>query len=151
MKRAALLVALGTLLFISNFASGQIYQHADSVFQLAKKSNRPILLFFSGSDWCPHCQRFENNILKDPAFMTYSREHLLVLQADFPQRKKQPAELEDQNEQLAEKYNPRGLFPTIVLLDKTGAHSAPFDYKNQDFQAFKSWVSAQKEILDKHE
>lgn len=79
-------------------------------------SGRPLLLVFSGSDWCQPCIRFEKQVLNDSAFQQFANTRLDVVKADFPQRKKLSAEQALENERLAEQYNPEGRFPHIVLL-----------------------------------
>jgi len=104
-------------LFFAGGLCAQVFQSADSARNLAELERKPILLYFSGSDWCPNCLRFEKTILHDTLFQNYMKDHLVLLQADFPQRKKQPKELVRQNEELAGRYNPRGVFPAFVLFN----------------------------------
>lgn len=79
-----------------------------------------MLLVFSGSDWCLPCIRFEKKVLSDSVFRAYAAKHLTVQKADFPQRKKLSAAEQGKNEQLAERYNPDGKFPHLVLLHTDG-------------------------------
>lgn len=92
----------------------------------------PVLLVFSGSDWCQPCIRFEKEVLSDSVFLSYAAEHLEIVKADFPQRKKLTPEQRRTNEQLAEQYNPEGKFPRLVLLrpDRTIAAILPSDAQN---------------------
>ena len=55
-----------------------------------------------------------------------------MLQADFPRKKKNalPDELQQKNNQLAEKYNKQGYFPFVVVLDKEGAILGEAGYEN---------------------
>lgn len=78
--------------------------------------SRPVVLVFSGSDWCQPCIRFEKQVLQDSVFLNYAAAHLTVVKADFPQRKKLPPDQRLENERLAVQYNPDGKFPHIVLL-----------------------------------
>lgn len=95
-------------------------------FEKAKKTaaekHQLILLNFSGSDWCIPCIRMRKEIFDSPAFMAMADTALVLVNADFPRKKKnQPSpEQKKQNEALAEKYNPEGKFPYTVLLDATG-------------------------------
>ena len=96
----------------------------------------PVLLVFSGSDWCANCIRFNNEVLTNDAFLDYSGERLLVYKADFPQRKKLTKETEALNEQLAEKFNPEGQFPRILLLDPGMRLMSPIPYSRQSSDEF---------------
>src|SRR5690606_4970412 len=78
--------------------------------------DRPILLIFSGSDWCAPCIRFDREVLSDTTVRRFVGEHLIMIRADFPQRKSLPDDLVERNERLAEHYNPAGEFPRVLLL-----------------------------------
>ena len=78
------------------------------------------LLVFSGSDWCLPCIRFEREILQATKFKAFSNEYLVVEKADFPQHKKLSEEQVRHNEILAEKYNPQGYFPHVLILNDEG-------------------------------
>ena len=87
---------------------------------LANDKTKPTLLIFSGSDWCIPCINFEKNVLSQEAFIAYREANLEVIKADFPQHKKLDKELVTKNEELADRYNPNGVFPLAVLLDENG-------------------------------
>ncbi len=124
----------GLLIGASSFS--QIPDNEQEAFHQAKTLNRPVLLIFSGSDWCIPCIRFRKEILADSSFITFSEENLVILNADFPQKKKLPAETILQNEKLAEKYNPEGLFPHLVLLSPAGDIIAVLWYNQQSPEEF---------------
>ncbi len=98
----------------------------------AKTTNRNILLVFSGSDWCVPCMKLEKNIWESNEFKTFSKDHFVLLKAEFVKQKKNKLSEEQQsyNEKLAEKYNPQGYFPLVVLLDKEGKVIGNTGYKN---------------------
>ena len=87
---------------------------------VTKKQN--ILLNFSGSDWCGYCQEMHKKIIGTDAFINYAIDNLVLVNADFPNRKKNklPTALALQNKRLAAKYNPNGVFPLTVLLNADG-------------------------------
>lgn len=93
----------------------------DQKLQQAQRENKNVLLYFSGSDWCGACLKLKNNVLETPEFTQFCNENLIWVTLDFPQRSSatDPYTLEDK-EALAEKYNPKGAFPLLVLLDKQG-------------------------------
>ena len=88
----------------------------------AQASDKHILLSFSGSDWCANCMRLEKTLFESTLFQQYALEHFVLLNADFPARKKNRlSEAQTQhNEQLAEKYNRAGLFPMVLILNAEG-------------------------------
>ncbi|MCF0059482.1 thioredoxin family protein [Dyadobacter sp. CY356] len=101
-------------------------------------SEKTKFIVFSGSDWCKGCIQFKKKVLSDPAFETFAKENLDIVVADFPQRTKLPKDVVEQNEALAEKYNPKGVFPNLVLISSDGSQSEIIEYANQTPQEFVS-------------
>jgi thioredoxin-related protein len=95
------------------------FQTAKSI---AKKENKAIVLVFQGSDWCAPCMKLEREIWSTETFKKYAKDHFVMLQADFPRRKKNalPNEQQEKNNMLFEKYNKNGYFPFVVILDANG-------------------------------
>ncbi|WP_078063383.1 thioredoxin family protein [Bacteroides ihuae] len=118
MKRMAIMLGL---IVVAICAQAQV-SSLDEAQTLAKKDGKLILLKFSGSDWCAPCIQLQKVIIDDPAFTSFANQKLLLLLADFPRQKKNklPKEQQEKNDQLAEKYNPEGEFPYMVLLDADG-------------------------------
>lgn len=109
----------------------------------ADSTVRPVLLIFSGSDWCQPCIRFEKQVLTDSAFQNFATTQMTVLKADFPQRKKLPDAQRRENERLAERYNPEGKFPYIVLLRPDGTVQAVLSADAENGAAFISQIKNQ--------
>lgn len=113
---------LGIVFFVT-FGSLQAQEWQtsfDEAIALANVENKPIVLVFSGSDWCAPCIRLKKQILESEEFKTYASEHYVMYNADFPRKKKNelPPALSEVNSDLAEKYNPKGHFPLVIVLDK---------------------------------
>lgn len=90
--------------------------------KLAKDKNELILLNFSGSDWCVPCIGLHKEYLETELFTEFSSKNLILVNADFPRRKKNltPTEQTKRNEALAEIYNPNGIFPLTLLITADG-------------------------------
>ena len=73
---------------------------------------------FTGSDWCGWCILLDREVFSKPEFKEYANKNLILVEVDFP-RKRDTAEPEKQNEQLAREYQVEG-FPTIVVLNGDG-------------------------------
>ncbi|MGH1336131.1 MAG: FAD:protein FMN transferase [Aureispira sp.] len=114
----------------------QILTSEKEAIDRSKKEQKAILLIFSGSDWCQPCIRFDKQILQDKDFIAFAKTELIVLQCDFPQRGSLSANLLAQNENLAERFNPEGAFPKLLLLDADWTVLAPLSYQNQGTKAF---------------
>lgn len=90
--------------------------------KMAKEKHELILLNFSGSDWCGPCIMLRKNYLENDAFTKMANGHLILVNADFPRRKKNLGSTEQiqRNEALAEQYNKNGVFPLTLLLNADG-------------------------------
>ena len=99
--------------------------------EIAVRQNRPIILVFQGSDWCAPCIKLDREIWSTEAFKSYAAEHYVMLQADFPRRKKNalPEAQTKANAYLAETYNKVGVFPFVVVLDSKGKVLGETSYK----------------------
>ncbi|NGX43606.1 MAG: Disulfide bond reductase DsbH [Chlamydiae bacterium] len=88
----------------------------EKALQLAKSSNKPILLFFTGTDWCGWCNKLEKEVLDTPEFIAEVADKLIFVKLDFPMHTTLDPLTKKQNEQLQEKYSVRS-FPSLVVLD----------------------------------
>ena len=114
-------VALGALVFPSGAlnAAEESAEPLTSIVERAEKEKRPILLEFTGSDWCPPCMMMAKTVFDTPEFKKYADENLIFVKLDFPRSKTQAADVKERNEKLAEKFNIEG-FPTVVILNDKG-------------------------------
>jgi thioredoxin-related protein len=105
---------------------------------LAQETGKSILLVFSGSDWCRPCMQLEQEVLQSESFATFAGQHLILLRADFPRARKRqlPPRQQAHNAELAERYNPKGAFPLIVLLDPMGRPLDQIGYQSGGPQAY---------------
>ena len=88
----------------------------------AKEKHELILLNFSGSDWCGPCIVLRKDYLESDAFTKMANDNLVLVNADFPRKKKNipPTDVVKRNEALAEMYNKEGSFPFTLLLNADG-------------------------------
>ena len=92
-------------------------------FEAAKKQaaaeKKPILMFFTGSDWCGWCQKLHEDVLDKDEFQDFARDNVILLELDFPRSIKQPEALKKQNDKLNSKFDISG-YPTMVLVASDG-------------------------------
>jgi thioredoxin-related protein len=104
--------------------AGDFWQidYVESVAQ-AKKENKVIMLYFSGSDWCKPCIIWKKEVFDTDTFQQFANENIVPVKLDFPRLKKNklPESQLKQNESLAAKYNNEGVFPMVVFVDANGA------------------------------
>jgi thioredoxin-related protein len=98
------------------------HQDINDAKEEASTKNRPIVLVFQGSDWCAPCIKLDREIFQSETFKLYAEDHFVMLEADFPRKKKNalPTALQEKNNALAEAYNKSGIFPFVVMLDENG-------------------------------
>ncbi len=116
------LFVVAAYFFTSAFTPAPWLQNLDKAEQLAKSEHKLILLNFSGSDWCIPCMKLRADIFNTNVFLQYAKDNLVLVNADFPRKKKNELSKDQQkeNDSLAAKYNPDGRFPFTVLLDGNG-------------------------------
>ncbi len=86
--------------------------------QVAMKTKKPLLLFFTGSDWCGWCIRLQNEVLKTPEFAAWAKQNVVLVELDFPRRTPQLPEIQKQNMELQQIFEVRG-YPTIWISNPT--------------------------------
>jgi protein disulfide-isomerase len=110
--------------------------------EMAKSQNKRVLLDFTGSDWCGPCIELRKRVFSRPDFNAYADKNLVLVEIDYPQRKKQAAELKQQNEKLSQQYGieEKG-FPTVVLLDPEGKKVREFTgYDGDTTASLIAWI-----------
>ena len=113
---------IAIVLLLVNIGFAQQTETFKQKLETAKTENKTVLLYFSGSDWCAPCVKFKKFIVNTPEFQTFATENLVIHNADFPRlsKNKLAKEVVKENETLADKYNSKGIFPLILLLDTEG-------------------------------
>jgi len=81
----------------------------------ARETNRPLLLAFTGSDWCPPCKALKRNVFDTAEFKAYAADNLVLVSVDFPRHHTQSDEITHQNAQLQSEFG-IDAYPTMVLL-----------------------------------
>jgi thioredoxin-related protein len=103
---------------------------------LAAKRNRPILLVFSGSDWCGWCQKLDSEVFQKPEFKEYVRNRFVTVLLDTPQKMlaSQPHKV------VMAKYQVTG-YPAVIITDKDGKMLGKGGYLPGGPGAFISFLS----------
>jgi protein disulfide-isomerase len=90
-----------------------------SALQQAQAEHKLVLIDFTGSDWCPWCIKFDQEVLTTDRFFGYAAKNLVLVKADFPRHTPQPENLIRANAALQKTFKVDG-FPTYVLLKADG-------------------------------
>ena len=78
-------------------------------------ANKPLLLFFTGSDWCGWCMRLKREVFAFEEFKKWTDDNVILVELDFPRRKQLPANIAQQNRELQQIFQVRG-YPTVWLV-----------------------------------
>lgn len=88
----------------------------EQAVQQSKSASKPLVLFFTGSDWCGWCNKLDDEALETPEFASAAGNKFIFMKLDFPLYSSQDQQIKAQNKKLQEKFGVRS-FPTIVLID----------------------------------
>ena len=112
-------IILLTILFLGIAVNAQeLTWHTDmtKATEIAIKEKKPLLLFFTGSDWCGWCIRLQKEVLKTPEFAKWAKDNVVLVELDFPRRAQQSPELVKQNMELQQVLGVRG-YPTVWFVN----------------------------------
>jgi thioredoxin-related protein len=88
--------------------------------QISAKQDKPILMYFTGSDWCLPCKKLKADFFNTEKFSLKSQDFVLLI-VDLPRRSDLiTLEQKRKNMLLMQDYNRRNSFPTLVGLDSDG-------------------------------
>ncbi len=90
--------------------------HLDKAYAESKKTGKPIMANFTGSDWCTWCKRLTRDVFVKQAFKTWADENVVLLELDFPRRKRLPEEIKKQNAGLQQAFKIRG-YPSVWIFN----------------------------------
>lgn len=111
---------LSLILFIGIFAVANAQEAKELVWhtnfneakRIAEEQKKPLLMFFTGSDWCGWCKRLQSEVFTKSEFTDWASENVVLLELDFPRTKELDKDTQMQNYFLQQKLGVRG-FPTI--------------------------------------
>ena len=123
MKKIVLLIAL--LISMTTFAQEEVSNlnwllDIDQALELSEKEHKPVLVYFTGSDWCPPCKMLKEDFFSSARFEEKSEKFVLLL-VDIPRKVDVISkEQKDKNLLLVRKYNKQGGYPNLVALNSKG-------------------------------
>lgn len=141
--RSTIALALTTTL---TFANGWMTDW-EAAKAKAKAENKPILINFTGTDWCGWCIKIEKEVFSKKEFKDYAEKNLVLMEVDFPKKKEQSPELKKQNKALDKEFAIEG-YPTVYLLDGEGKKiSEEIGYREGGPEAYTKHL---QELIDKN-
>jgi thiol-disulfide isomerase/thioredoxin len=103
------------LLALSALAAPEWLTDLDAAKAKGVKEGKPVLVDFTGSDWCPPCKALHKNVFMSAEFAAEASKYVLV-ELDYPRTTPQPPELKAKNRELQQQFGITG-FPTVLLID----------------------------------
>jgi len=93
--------------------------YLEEAYAESKKTGKPIMANFTGSDWCGWCKKLTKSVFVHKEFQDWADDNVVLLELDYPRRKKLSSDLTEQNKGLQQAFRVSG-FPTIWVfhLDK---------------------------------
>lgn len=121
MKKIVLFLSLivTTLVFAQK---SELYWLTDfeTAKEISKDAKKPILMYFTGSDWCAPCIMLQEDFFATKRFKELS-QRVILLKVDIPRRMDIITEEQlNANKKLLRKYNKENGFPNIIALNHKG-------------------------------
>jgi thioredoxin-related protein len=92
----------------------------DTAISKAKKQKKNVLVYFTGSDWCPPCKMLKTDFFDTNEFQELSDNYIL-LYVDIPRNKDLISKKQlIKNKELLIKLNKRKVFPLLMVLNSKG-------------------------------
>ena len=114
------LIVIVFILFIQNLHSQQstLNWHTDlnKAVNISISENKPMMLFFTGSDWCGWCIRLKKEVFNYPEFEAWTKDNVVLVELDFPRRKTIDPKILNQNRELARIFGVSG-YPTVWFVN----------------------------------
>ena len=147
-----LLLAISSL---SIQAQEELTWHTDmsKATDISIKENKPMFLFFTGSDWCGWCIRLQKEVFKTPEFIKWAKENVVLVELDFPRKNNQTDAVKTQNAQLQQQLQVRG-YPTVWFVSATKTAEAKVNLNALGSSGYvaggpKVWIDGANQIIKK--
>jgi thioredoxin-related protein len=84
----------------------------NQAIEISQETGKPIMLFFTGSDWCGWCKKLVKEVYKTSEFNKWAKKNVVLVEVDFPRRTKLSEKVTKQNKELQQMFGVRG-YPTV--------------------------------------
>ena len=120
---------------------------------IGNKEKKPLMLFFTGSDWCGWCIRLQKEVFKTPEFIKWAKENVVLVELDFPRKNEQTDAVKMQNAQLQQQLQVRG-YPTVWFVSATKTAEAKVNLNALGSTGYvaggpKVWIEGANQIIKK--
>lgn len=113
-------ISLTDSAFSQGIKAGEWTMDYDAALKFAQKEKLPVLLNFTGSDWCSWCKLMQRNVFAQDKWAQYAQNRMVLVTLDFPRNKSLVSpEYAARNNRLQQQYGVQG-YPTYIVLDSDG-------------------------------
>ncbi|MEC9160232.1 MAG: thioredoxin family protein [Bacteroidota bacterium] len=129
------------------------YDDVSKAIPVSIQENKPLLLFFTGSDWCGWCIRLKREVFNFPEFKEWTDDNVVLVELDFPRRKKLPENIMRQNRELANVFAVRG-YPTVWIVKPEIIENSKVNFLKMGTLGYvaggpKNWIAKANNFLPK--
>lgn len=107
--------------------SGHWYTDIDEAMAAADEADKRVLALFTGSDWCPPCQKFEAEVAHDEQFVSTFSPDFIFFKCDWLRNTPQSPSVAAEVKRLLQKYD-ISQYPTLKVLDSLGEELDEVDW-----------------------
>ena len=150
-----LVIAFLTLTSMSMQAQEELTWHTDmsKATDISIKENKPMFLFFTGSDWCGWCIRLQKEVFKTPEFIKWAKDNVVLVELDFPRKNNQTDAVKLQNAQLQQQLQVNG-YPTVWFISAAKTAEAKINLNALGSSGYvaggpKVWIDGANQIIQK--
>lgn len=150
-----ILVVLLLALSLNSFAQQkELVWHTDvnKAINISSQTEKPLFLFFTGSDWCGWCKKLVSEVFDKPEFKKWATKNIILVEIDFPRRTPISAELKKQNSELQKMFGVRG-YPTGWFVTPKQV-DGKVEFNNLGSQGYvrggpNAWINGASQIINK--
>ena len=99
--------------------AGDYLTDLETAKKKAATDKKPLLVKFTGSDWCPPCIKLHQEVFSKSSFKKAVEKDFVVVVLDFPRKTELPEEQAAANKKVAKEYGLKS-YPTVLLMDSKG-------------------------------
>ena len=150
-------ILITLMLIVGSFSvqAQELTWHTDmnKAITASNKEKKPLLLFFTGSDWCGWCMRLQREVFVTPEFTKWAKDNVVLVELDYPRKKQLAPEIVSQNDQMQQMFAVQG-YPTVWFVKPSGGKDQKVNLEKLGSTGYvaggpEKWLEAANSILKK--
>lgn len=112
----------------------------DELMARGQAEEKPLVLLFTGSSWCPPCKQLADAVLLRPEWENFVRGSILFAVYDFPRGGGGSGPAAERRIELAKRFGIEG-FPTLIVVGQDGrVRGRRVGYQGGGPGDYKAWI-----------